>query len=144
MKSPLARVLDFAVARSKEAHAFFKVWTPQEEGPEIQALFTQFAAAERGRVEMLSRMIPDELVGKTVDVSGLSDCLVELKEPPRLTRLEAVRLAIQRKHRIADLYDRIAKLEGEACSFFHAMAEEDRRTMCALEEYAKRLAADNE
>jgi rubrerythrin len=142
MRKPLMKVLAFGVARSQEAETFFKEWAPQVDDPAIQALFAQLAAAERGRTEMLSRMVPEEMVraaGDVRDVLDLPDLLVDIKMPRRSTLGQAIRTVVQRKGATAVLYERIAQLGGVACSFFRAMAEEDRQTICQLEEYAKQI-----
>ena len=141
MRNPLQKALDFAVARSQEAEALFKEWAPRVDDPEIQGLFAELAAAERGRTEMLSRMIPEEMTARAGEVPELADLLVHLKAAPMPTLEKAIGVAIRRKGVTAALYDRIAGLEGVACSFFRAMADEDRRAVRALEAYAERLAS---
>ncbi len=136
----LQAALDFSVARSREAEALFKKWAPRVEDPEIQALFAELAAAERGRTEMLSRMNPDELAPRAGEVPDLADLLVDVRTAPRSTLEKTIFAAIRRKEITASLYERIARLEGEACSFFRAMAEEDRRSARALEACVARLA----
>lgn len=142
MSNPLQNVLDFAVARSREAEVFFKEWAPGVNDPEVRELFAEVVAGERGRTEMLSRMIPEEMIASGGEVPDVADWLIEVEavEEPMLRK--AVRVAIRRKCVTASLYERIARLEGEACSFFQAMADEDRRTICDLEAYAERLAPD--
>jgi len=139
MRNPLQVALDFAVARSQEAEALFKEWAPRVRDPEVQALFAQLAAGERGRVEMLSRMIPEELAPPGGETFGLTDLLVHPKTVRHPTLEKTVRLAIRHKEVSASLYERIAGFDGEACSFFRAMADADRRAMRALEAYADRL-----
>ena len=141
MRNPLQKALAFAVARSQEAEALFKEWAPRVDDPEIQALFAELAAAERGRTEMLSRMIPEELTARAGEAPELAELLVDLKAAPRPTLEKAIGVAIRRKGVTSALYDRIAGLEGVACSFFRAMADEDRRAVRALEAYAERLAS---
>ena len=141
MRDPLQVALDFAVARSQEAEDLFKEWAARVDDPETQALFAELAAAERGRREMLSRMTPEELTARAVEAPGLGDLLVDFKTTPRPTLEKAVSVAIRRKAITAALYDRIARLEGEASSFFRATADEDRRAVRALEACMKRLVA---
>ena len=141
MRNPLLAALDFAIARSQEAEALFKKWAPRVDDPEIRALFAKLAAAERGRTEMLSRMIPEELIAGAAEAPEFADILVDVKSASRPTLEKAISAAIRRKGITATLYDRVAELEGEACSFFRAMADEDRRTAHALGVYVERLAA---
>ncbi len=141
MRNPLQVALDFAVASSQEAEDLFKKWAPKVDDPEIQALFAELAAAERGRTEMLSRMTPEELTARAGEVPELVDLLVDLKAAPRPTLEKAISVAIRRKGVTTALYDRIAGLEGEASSFFRAMADEDRRAVRSLEAYVERLTA---
>ena len=140
MRDPLQVILDFALARAQEAEALFKEWSPRVDDPEIKALFAGLAAAERGRTEMLSRMIPEELTPGAAPAPDLTKLLVHVKAVRKPTLEQAIRVAIQRKGVTALLFARIAQLEGEACSFFCSMAEEDRRATCALKAYAERLA----
>ncbi len=144
MRDPLQKALDFAVARSQEAEALFKEWASKIDDPEIQALLAGLAAAEHGRTEMLSRMVPEELTGHVGGTSGLADLLVDIKAPRRPALAKAIDVAIRRKRVTAVLYDRLAGLEGEACSFLRAMADADRRAVDALEEYASRLARETD
>jgi rubrerythrin len=145
MRNPLQKVLDFAMASSREAEAFFKAWAPEVDGPETQALFAEWAATERGRTEMLSRIVPEEMIVRGREAPSapeLADLLVDIKAASKPPLEEAIRLAIQRKGVTATLYDRVARLEGEACFFFRSMANEDRRAIRELEAYARRIAAD--
>jgi rubrerythrin len=141
MRNPLQVALDFAVARSREAEALFKEWAPRVDDPEIQALFAELAAAERGRTEMFSRMAPEELTARAGESPELADLLVDVKAARRPTLDKALSVAIRRKGVMVALYDRIARLEGEASSFFRALADEDRRAVRALEAYVERLAS---
>jgi len=141
MRNPLQTVLDFAVARSREAEVLFKTWAPEVEDTETQALLAELVAAERGRTEMLSRMSPEELIGAADEIPQMADLLVDVKAPRRVTLEAAVELAIRRKGVTTALYERVAELGGEACSFFRAMADEDRRAVRALGAVAERLAA---
>lgn len=139
MRNPLQKVLDFAVARSQEAEALFKAWAPEVNDSEIQALLAELAAAERGRTEMLFRMSPEELAGSVDERAEMADLLVDIKAPRRPTLEKAIDLAIRRKAVTATLYERVAELDGEACSFFRSMAGEDRRASRALSAFAERL-----
>jgi len=140
MRDPLQKALDFAVARAREAESLFKEWASKIDDPEVQALLAGLAAAEHGRTEMLSRMGPGEVAGRVGETPGLADLLVDVKAPRRPTFAKAIDVAIRRKGVTAALYDRLAGLEGEARSFFRAMADADRRAADALGESASRLA----
>jgi len=139
MRNPLQTVLDFAVARSGEAEALFKTWASEVVGAEAQALLAELAATERGRTEMLSRMSPEELTGTADETVEVAELLVNVRAPRRVTLGVAIDLAIRRKDVTAALYERVAELGGEACSFFRAMADEDRRAARALGAIAERL-----
>ncbi len=143
MRDPLKKALNFAMARSREAETLFKEWAPKTGDPEFQALLAGLAAAERGRTEMLSRMIPEELTGGFVEVPELADLFVDIKAPRRPTLAKAIDVAIRRKAVTADFYDRLAGLGGEACSFFRSMADADRRAAAVLGKYADRLARES-
>ena len=142
MRNLLQRALNFALTRSQEAEAQFKAWASRTGDPEFHALLAGLAAAERGRAEMLSRMIPEELTGRIEEPTELAALLVDVKEPRSPTFEQAIDAAIRRKGITAALYDGLAGLEGEAGSFFRAMADADRRATFALSEYAARLARE--
>jgi len=94
---------------------------------------------------MLSRIAPEEMIARGREAPGareLAALLVDVKAALKPSLVEAIRLAIQRKGVTATLFDQVARLEGEACFFFSAMANEDRRAIRELEAYAQRIAAD--
>ncbi len=142
MRDPLQKVLDFAMARAREAEVLFKEWAPQVEDRETQAFLSELAATERGRTEMLSRMAPAEIARATTEVSGLGDLLIDIKAGRLTTLAKAIDLVIRRKSVTAALYDRVGALDGEAGPFFRAMANEDRTAVAALKAFSERLAAD--
>lgn len=142
MHDPLQAVLDFALGESKQAEALFCALVSMVGDPDVQALFAQRTAAERGRTEMLSRMTPQELAPAAADIPDLAELLIFARLAPTPTLDSAVRAAIERKTVTAALYDRIALLRGEACSFFLAMAAEDRRTVQTLERLDARSAPE--
>ena len=142
MRNRLQRVLDFAVARSQEAEALFKAWAPQVEEEETQALLSELAATERGRTEMLSRMVPGEVAGNVDEAPEFGDLLINVKAGRTSNLAKAIDLAVQRKSVTATLYERVGELDGEAGPFFCAMAAEDRKAIHALEAFAERLAAN--
>ena len=142
MANTLERIVSVTLERAGEGELFFKTWAPHVSDAEDRALFAHLAATERGRVEMLSRMSPAELVGKgqaAPEADELAPWLKARTAPKTLVLRDALRLAVERKERSALLFDWVAGLRGEAASFFEAMAAEDRGAAFALRDCAERL-----
>ena len=56
MRDKLRQALDFAVAKEKEAEAFYKEWADRAKDPAVKGILAELAATERGHMEMLSRI----------------------------------------------------------------------------------------
>ena len=56
MKDQMRKALDFAIAKEKEAEAFYKEWSQKAKDPAVQGLFAQLAGIEHGHMEMLSQI----------------------------------------------------------------------------------------
>lgn len=147
MKQKLRNVLDFAVAKEREAEAFYREWGGASENPAVIALFAELAATEHGHVEMLSRVTPDDLVASHAEEETdlkLSEMLVDVQASERMSIRDAMALAMKREEAAAALYDELSHLGGEAQSLFAALAKEERRHKRQLEtEYDEHILTDN-
>jgi len=147
MRDRVQHALDFAVAKEREAEAFYKRWAAQVIEPAVKALFAELAAAERGHMEMLSRIMPEDLIGRAASGwdeadRGLSDLLVDVRPSAETDLQTAILLAIQREEVAIALYQRLAELGGEAGPLFRALAGEERRHRQCLEaEHDRRTPA---
>jgi len=143
----MRRALDFAIAKEKEAEAFYKEWSQKVEDPAVQGMFAELAGIEHGHMEMLSHITPEEMIaGGNVDATNLklSDVLIDVPATPDLHLQEALILAMKREATAIALYSRLAELKGEAQSLFQALAKEEGRHKALLEaEYDEHILTDN-
>lgn len=143
----LQQALDFAIAKEREAEAFYREWAAAVESPAVVALFAELAATEHGHVEMLTRVTPGDLAeAGSSDVSDLklSEFLVEIEASPGMSVQEAMILAMKREESAAALYDQLARLGSETDSLFAALANEERKHKRQLEsEYDEQVLTEN-
>lgn len=147
MRDQMRKALDFAIAKEKEAEAFYKEWSQKAKDPAVQGLFAELAGIEHGHMEILSQITPEEMVSTSNPAAnelGLSDLLVDVKASPMLNLQEAMILAMKREEGAVALYSRLAKLNGEARSLFEALAKEEGRHKASLEtEYDEHILTEN-
>jgi len=124
----LAIALDFAVAREREAEAFYKAWAARIPDPRVHALFAELVGAEHGHGEVLSRITPREMLPARRESAAIdvSDLLVESRTGEPKSVREAMDVAMQRATTAIALYERLATLGGEAGALLAALAREER------------------
>ena len=147
MNEKLREALDFAIAKEKEAEAFYKEWAGKVKSPAVEAVFAELAATEHGHREMLSRITPDEVVardtGEPADLD-LSGHLVDIVASEGMSIQEAMIVAMKREESAVALYERLAGLGGEASSLFAALAREERKHKGQIEaEYDEHILTEN-
>lgn len=147
MRDQMRKALDFAIAKEKEAEAFYKEWSQKAKDPAVQGLFAELAGVEHGHVEILSQITPEEMAAggdSTVNKLNLSNLLVDVKASPKLNLQEAMILAMKREEGAVKLYSRLAEMNGEARSLFEALAKEEGRHKAKLEaEYDDHVLIEN-
>ena len=147
MRDQVQKALDFAVAKEKEAEAFYKEWSQKAKDPAVQGLFSELAGIEHGHMETLSQITPEEMTASNDPAASelnLSDLLVNVKASPKLNLQEAMILAMKREESAVALYSRLAELNGEARSLFEALAKEEGRHKAKLEaEYDENILTEN-
>lgn len=147
MRNELRKALDFAIAKEREAEAFYKHWAQQVTHPAVHELLAELAGIEHGHMEMLSNITPEEMVSKShaqTDSLGLSEYLVEVTATADLTLQEAMIVAMKREEGAVRLYTRLAEMKGEAQSLFEALAKEESRHKAKLEsEYDDHILTEN-
>lgn len=147
MRDQMRKALDFAIAKEKEAEAFYKEWSQKVEDPAVQGLFAELVGIEHGHMEMLSRITPEEMAAtgdSEVGELNLSEFLIDVKASPNLNLQEALILAMKREQGAVALYSRLAELNGEARSLFEALAKEEGRHKIKLEaEYDENILTEN-
>ena len=147
MRDQMRKVLDFAIAKEKEAEAFYKEWSQKAKDPAVQGLFAELAGVEHGHMEMLSRITPEEMAAtgdSAVDELNLSELLINVEASPNLNLQESMILAMKREQGAVALYSRLAELNGEARPLFEALAKEEGRHKASLEaEYDEHILTEN-
>lgn len=136
MRDESRKALDFAIAKEREAEAFYKEWSQKASDPAVKGLFAELAGIEHGHAEMLSRVTPADMLarGETAPTDfHLSDWLVDVPASPDLTLQEAMIVAMKREERAVALYTRLAEMNGEATSLFRALAREESSHKSQLE-----------
>jgi rubrerythrin len=143
----MRKALDFAIAKEKEAEAFYKEWSQKAKDSSVQGLFAELAGVEHGHMEILSQITPEEMAASgnlPASELNLSDLLVDVKASSNLNLQEAMILAMKREEGAVKLYSRLAELNGEARSLFEALAKEEGRHKAKLEaEYDDEILVDN-
>ena len=147
MRDKMRKALDFAIAKEKEAEAFYKEWSQKAKDPAVQGLFAELAGVEHGHVEILSQITPEEMAAggdSPVSKLNLSDLLADVKASPKLNVQEAMILAMKREEGAVKLYSRLAEMNGAARSLFEALAKEEGRHKAKLEaEYDDHVLIEN-
>ena len=147
MRDQMRKALDFAIAKEKEAEAFYKEWSQKATDPAVQGLFAELAGIEHGHMEMLSQITIEEMAASGSPAASelnLSDWLINVKASPSLNLQEAMILAMKREQGAVALYSRLAELDGEARSLFEALAKEEGRHKTRLEaEYDDNILTEN-
>ncbi|MBN1858407.1 ferritin family protein [Candidatus Bipolaricaulota bacterium] len=146
MRDQIRKALDFAMAKEREAQAFYLAWSEKVRSPAIRILFTELAQAERGHEDMLRSVSVDQLPATTEPVFdlGLAEILVEAPASPDMTLQQALALAMKREEGSVALYTRLMTFGGPAQAVFNALADEERRHKLLLErEYEEIVLAEN-
>jgi len=148
MRDVLQRALDFALAKEKEAEAFYRTWAGKAADPAVIALLNELKASEHGHYEMLSRITVDELIAGSSSPTSADADLVELLNDATATSSmslgDALLLAIRREDTSVALYERLAEFKGEASALFRGLAAEERRHRSRLEAQYKQLPRSGE
>jgi len=134
------QVLDFAVAKEKEAEKFYLCWSERANDEEVSRLLTELASDERRHVEKLSNITPGALIaeGPGPPDFKLSELLADVPAQPDMTLVDALAAAIRREEKAITLYDRLRRSTTTEEALFTALVEEERRHKHRLElNYAK-------
>lgn len=147
MRDKLRKALDFAIAKEREAEAFYKEWSQKASDAGVKSLYAELAGVEHGHAEMLRRITPSEMVarGETAPADfRLSDWLIDVPASPDLTLQEAMIVAMKREERAVALYTRLAEMSGEADALFRALAREEAAHKSRLEaSYDETILTEN-
>lgn len=147
MRDQMRKALEFAIAKEKEAEAFYKQWSQATKDQAVQGLFAELAGIEHDHMEVLSQITPEEMAASdspAIHELNLSDLLIDVKASSNLNLQEAMILAMKREEGALKLYSRLAELNGEARSLFEALAKEEGRHKAKLEaEYDEHILTEN-
>lgn len=134
------QILEFAVAKEKQAEEFYLRWAERANDEEVSRLLTELASDERTHVEKLSNITPDALIaeGPGPPDFKLSELLADVPAQPDMTIVDALSVAIRREEKAIALYDRLRRSATTGEALFAALVEEERRHKHRLElNYAK-------
>lgn len=147
MRNALQKALDFAMAKEREAEAFYKEWSQRAKDPSVRGLFAELAGVEYGHLQMLQRISPEDMIGRgsrTVDELGLSEAMVDVEVSEGLGLQGAMILAMKREEAAINLYAHLASWGGQTAPLFEAMVKEERRHKAKLEvEYDRHILTEN-
>jgi len=137
----LNEIIDFAVAREKEAVQFYQDLQRMAEFSYKKALFQQFESMERGHVVILEDIRKKDIAHievPEVETLHISDYLVETPESPpeKLSYQDILILAMKKEQRAHELYTDLAKKHSEpdVVKLFSRLAAEEARHKRAFEE----------
>ncbi len=147
MRDKMRKALDFAIAKEREAEAFYKEWAQKVNDPGVHALFAELAGVEYGHLQMLLRVTPEEMVERDPSAESsldLSEFLVDVEAAPSLNLQEAMIIAMKREEIAVRLYSQLAEFGGEARPLFEALAREEQRHKGKLEQqYDEQMLTEN-
>lgn len=147
MRTRIQHALDFALAKEREAESFYKTWAETVTDSGVKELLIGLGAAERGHIEMLLHITPEDLITRAdepIEDLGLVQYLVDVQADPEMTLQEAMILAMKREEVSIALYERLSEFSGEASALFRGLAAEERRHKLRLEtEYDEEVLREN-
>jgi rubrerythrin len=127
MGDDLRRALDLAAERARAAETFYKDWAKRAEDPAARILFGELGAAEHNHWQALEHITPADLVARRrADAAAVAMAGVRVRRTVRhaVSLAEAIGIALEGEAAAQGLYERLAKLEGEAAALFRALAAE--------------------
>ena len=147
MRDALQKALDFAMAKEREAEAFYKEWSQRAKDPAVRGLFAELAGVEYGHLQMLERISPEDMVGRgrqPVEDLGLSEAMVDVEVSEGLGLQGAMIVAMKREEVAINLYTQLASWGGQTAPLFEAMVKEERQHKAKLEaEYDRHILTEN-
>jgi rubrerythrin len=141
MGDGIAKALEAARERARQAEAFYKHWAQRAEAPGARLLFGELGAAKHGQCQALEHLTP-------ADVARSPDSALRAagSDARARTRAEAdsagaaLALALTREEAAERLYSELADLGGEAATLLRSLAAQVRAHIDKL----RALSADME
>jgi len=150
MKSDaFAGIIDFAIAREEEAHAFYADLATKVKNPNMQSVFREFAQEELGHKARLQgikagKVNPD--VSREIKDLKLADYTVEVEATADIDYQHALILAMKKEKAAFRLYNDLASTVADAGlkSVFKALAQEEAKHKLRFEiEYDDNILSEN-
>ncbi len=138
MNDQARQILDFAIAKEKDAEAFYLRWSAKCHS-DLAKVLDDLAREEHEHIDKLSMVTPEDLMAEGVAPAefGLAKELPEVPEEEDMTPLDVLSVAIRREQASITLYDRLRATATKQEPLFRALIEEERRHKHRLElEYA--------
>ncbi len=133
------QALDFAIAREKEAQAFYLEWAEKATTPEMTSVFLEFAEQERQHGETLEKVRKENKVLQFKEdlfpSMHLVDFVVDARMGPDMTLEDALAVAMKREKAAYRIYIELAAAaESEALvDIFVSLAHEEANHRVRLE-----------
>jgi rubrerythrin len=136
----IEEIINFAIAREKEAVAFYEDAIKQESYVGARKTFESFAAEERKHVALLEGFLRGET--KVTDYTfewipdmKRSNYMVDLTYEKGMSYPDALRLAMKREEKALALYNELNEKadEEEVVKVFKMLAQEEAKHKLALE-----------
>ena len=134
MNDQAREILDFAIAKEKNAEAFYLRWSAKCPSDLVKVL-TDLAREEHDHMEKLSLVTPEDLMAEGVARAefGLVKDLPEVPEEDDMTPLDVLSIAIRREQASIILYEHLRATATGQAPLFAALVEEERRHKHRLE-----------
>jgi len=126
-------IIDFAIAREKEANKFYTELAERMDRPEMRKVFEDFAKEERGHKAKLEAVKKGEFTisGDEEDVPNLdiADYVVDVEPKPDMSYAEALIVAMKKEKAAYKLYLDLATVAEaeELTNMFLSLANEEAK-----------------
>jgi rubrerythrin len=130
--SSIEEILDYAIAREKEAEALYTELADRVARPGMREAFLHFAAEERGhkkRLEMIKAGDLPAVSAEEVRDLKIADHLVDPEPTANMTYREALLFAMKAEKAAFTMYTKLAELADNAslARVFQSLAQEEAK-----------------
>ncbi len=141
MGNGIARALEAARERARQAEAFYKHWAQRAEEPQARLLFGELGAAKHGQRQALDHLTPADVARSPGDALGAAGRDMRARAPADAdSAVAAIAAGLAREAAAERLYSELAGLEGEAATLLRSLAAQARAHIDKL----RALSADVE
>ncbi len=136
-----AQVIDFAVAREEESHAFYTDLASKTDDPFLKPLFTDFAREELKHRQMLLELdasrwdkMLEKILSRQKDL-GIARNMEKVAPDPQMPFGDALILAMKREDKACELYSFLAQIceDDDLSILFLGLAREEEQHRTKIE-----------